>query len=172
MAVITESLYDIVPSDVFGAEPSTDAGYARGTYTLTLTTGDVVNTGRLLKIDEFAKTATLAVAADVFATGAMVTTTRLAVYYGSDLKATGAAGRSNFEISFANDGASPKAVAITRGNGSGQVYEGFLHIGGNATTKANFFHNQTADVQKAIRAKLTQENGFKVVRSTKPAVAI
>ena len=172
MTVITESLYDIVPSDVFGAEPSTDAGYARGTYTLTLSSGDVVNTGRLLVIDEFAKTATLAVAADVFATGALVTTTRLAVYYGSALKTTGAAGRSNFEISFAADGASPKAVAITRGNGSGQVYEGFLHIGGNATTKANFFHNQTANVQNAIRAKLTQENGFKVVRSTKPAVAI
>ena len=171
MAIINEVLNDIIPSDVFGAEPSTDAGYARGTYTLTLASGDVVNTGRLLVINEFAKTATLAVAADVYASSALVTTTRLAVYYGSDLKTNGAAGRSNFEISFANDGAAPKAVAITRGSGSGQIYEGFLHIG-TATTKANFFHNQVANVQNAIRAKLTTENGFKLVRTTKPAIAI
>ena len=60
MAVITETLLDIIPSDVFGDEPTTNAGYARGTYTLTLASGDVVHTGRVLVLNEVKKTATLA----------------------------------------------------------------------------------------------------------------
>ena len=42
MATYNELPDLIEPSDVFGAEPSTDAGYARETFTLTLISGDVV----------------------------------------------------------------------------------------------------------------------------------
>ena len=166
MAIINEKLDDIIPSDVFGAEPSTDAGYSRETYTLTLASGDVVNTGRLLIVDDVERTATLA-----DTTTAIVATNKLAIYYGSDLKTNGEYARSNFEMSFAADGANPKGVAITRGDGSGQVYEGFLHLGA-ADTPASFYHNWDAAVQKAVRAKLMNENRFKLVRTTKPAIAI
>ena len=166
MAIINEKLDDIIPSDVFGAEPSTDAGYARETYTLTLAPGDVVCTGRLLIVDDVERTATLA---DV--TTAIVDANKLAIYYGSDLKTNGEYARSNFEVSFAADGANPKGVAITRGDGSGQVYEGFLHLGA-ADYPTNFYHNWFAVAQKAVRAKLMNENRFKLVRTTKPAIAI
>ena len=166
MTIINEKLDDIIPSDVFGAEPSTDAGYSRETYTLTLASDDVVNTGRLLIVDDVERTATLA-----DTTTAIVATNKLAIYYGSDLKTNGKYARSNFEVSFTADGANPKGVAITRGDGSGQVYEGFLHLG-KADTPANFYHNLDVAVQKAVRAKLMNENRFKLVRTTKPAIAI
>ena len=166
MAIINEKLDDIIPSDVFGAEPSTDAGYARETYTLTLASGDVVYTGRLLVVDDVARTATLA-----DATTAVGADSKLAIYYGSDLKTNGEYARSNFEVSFAADGANPTGVAITRGDGSGQVYEGFLHLGA-ADIPSNFYHNWGDTLQKAVRAKLTNENRFKLVRTTKPTIAI
>ena len=165
MAIINEKLDDITPSDVFGAEPSTDAGYSRETYTLTLASGDVVYTGRLLVVDDVGRTATLADA------NIDVDRAKLAIYYGSDLKTNGEYARSNFEVSFAADGANPTGVAITRGDGSGQVYEGFLHLGA-ADTPANFYHNWGATLQKDVRAKLMNENRFKLVRTTKPTIAI
>ena len=166
MAIINEKLDDIIPSDVFGAEPSTDAGYARETYTLTLASGDVVYTGRLLVVDDVARTATLA-----NERAAIRDDSKLAIYYGSDLKTNGEYARSNFEVSFDADGANPTGVAITRGDGSGQVYEGFLHFGA-ADIPANFYHNWAAASQKAVRAKLMNENRFKLVRTTKPTIAI
>ena len=57
MATYNELPDLIEPSDVFGAEPSTDAGYARETFALTLVSGDVVNTGRILVLDHVEKTA-------------------------------------------------------------------------------------------------------------------
>lgn len=165
MAIINEKLDDITPSDVFGAEPSTDAGYSRETYTLTLASGDVVYTGRLLVVDDVGRTATLADANTAFDRA------KLAIYYGSDLKTNGEYARSNFEVSFAADGANPTGVAITRGDGSGQVYEGFLHLGA-ADTPANFYHNWGDTLQKDVRAKLMNENRFKLVRTTKPTIAI
>ena len=166
MAIINEKLDDIIPSDVFGAEPSTDAGYARETYTLTLASGDVVYTGRLLVVDDVERTATLASART-----ATLDDSKLAIYYGSDLKTNGEYARSNFEVSFDADGANPTGVAITRGDGSGQVYEGFLHLGA-ADIPSNFYHNWDATLQKDVRAKLTNENRFKLVRTTKPTIAI
>ena len=166
MAIINEKLDDIIPSDVFGAEPSTDAGYARETYTLTLASGDVVYTGRLLVVDDVARTATLA-----DATTAVGADSKLAIYYGSDLKTNGEYARSNFEVSFDADGANPTGVAITRGDGSGQVYEGFLHLGA-ADIPSNFYHNWRDYERKAVRNKLMNENRFKLVRTTKPTIAI
>ena len=171
MAVFQEQDALIIPTDVFGAEPSTDAGYAREVVTLTLASGDTVNVGRLLVIDDVEKTARFAVAADIEATGEVVTTTRLGIFLGRDLNTNGAGHRSYLEASFAEDGASVNVVVIDRGYGSGQVAEGYLHLG-EASLPASFFHNQTADVQKAIRTKLKLENGFKMQRQVKPLLAI
>lgn len=173
MAVFQEQDALIIPTDVFGAEPSTDAGYAREVVTLTLSSGDTVNVGRLLVVDDVAKTARFAVAADVYDADEeeLVTTTRLAIFLGRDLNTNGAGHRSYLEASFAEDGATVNVVVIDRGYGSGQVAEGYLHLGA-ATATASFFHNQTADVQKAIRAKLKLENGFKMQRQVKPLLAI
>lgn len=171
MAVFQEQDALIIPTDVFGAEPSTDAGYAREVVTLTLASGDTVNVGRLLVIDDVEKTARFAVAADIEATGAVVTTTRLGIFLGRDLNTNGAGHRSYLEASFAEDGAELDVVVIDRGYGSGQVAEGYLHLG-EASVPASFFHNQTADVQKALRTKLKLENGFKMQRQVKPLLAI
>jgi len=166
MAIINDVQNDILPSDVFQAEPSTDAGYARGLYTLTLTSGDVVKTGRILILDEVERTATLA-----DATTAIAADSRIGIYYGADLKTNGNPARSNFETSFANDGDAAPIVAIIRGDGSGQVAEGYLHVG-NTNTPASFYHNLPEATRKALRAKLTVENRFEVLRTTKPAIAI
>ena len=166
MATYNELPDLIEPSDVFGAEPSTDAGYARETFTLTLASGDVVNTGRILVLDYVGKTATLATATTAIGAGA-----KLGVFYGADLKTNGAGTRSNLEVDFAKDGATVQVVAITRGDGSGQVSEGYLHLG-NATVPASFYQNQAEATRKALRAKLITENRFKVLKSTKPQLAI
>ena len=167
MATYNELPNLIEPSDVFGAEPSTDAGYARETFTLTLVSGDVVNTGRILVLDYVEKTATLATEANV-AVGSNAT---LGVFYGADLKTNGIGTRSNLEVDFAKDGATVQVVAITCGDGSGQVSEGYLHLG-KATVPASFYQNQTLATRKALRAKLITENRFKVLKSTKPQLAI
>lgn len=167
MATYNELPDLIEPSDVFGAEPSTDAGYARETFTLTLVSGDVVNTGRILVLDYVEKTATLATAANV----AIGSTTKLGVFYGADLKTNGTGTRINLEVDFAKDGATVQVVAITCGDGSGQVSEGYLHLG-KATVPASFYQNQTLATRKALRAKLITENRFKVLKSTKPQLAI
>ena len=167
MATYNELPDLIEPSDVFGAEPSTDAGYARETFTLTLVSGDVVNTGRILVLDYAEKTATLATAANV----SIGSNAELGVFYGADLKTNGTGTRINLEVGFAKDGARVKVVAITRGDGSGQVSEGYLHLG-NATVPASFYQNQAEATRKALRAKLITENRFKVLKSTKPQLAI
>ena len=166
MAVQLDQNVDIIPTDVFGAEPSTDAGYAREVVTLTLEDGDTVNVGRLLVIDSVEKTATFAVAAD-----ASDPLKRLGIFLARDLKTNGTGHRSYLEASFARDGATLDVVVIDRGDGSGQVAEGYLHFD-NITEKAGFFHNQTAEVQKALRAKLKLENRFKLQRQTKPLLAV
>ena len=167
MATYNELPVLIEPSDVFGAEPSTDAGYARETFALTLVSGDVVNTGRILVLDYVGKTATLATAANV----AIGSNEQLGVFYGADLKTNGTGTRINFEVDFAKDGATVQVVAITRGDGSGQVSEGYLHLG-NATVPASFYQNQAAATRKVLRARLITENRFKVLKSTKPQLAI
>ena len=166
MATYNELPVLIEPSDVFGAEPSTDAGYARETFTLTLVSGDVVNTGRILILDYVEKTATLATP-----TTAIGADAKLGVFYGADLKTNGTGTRINLEVDFAKDGATVQVVAITRGDGSGQVSEGYLHLG-KATVPASFYQNQTLATRKALRAKLITENRFKVLKSTKPQLAI
>lgn len=166
MATYNELPDLIEPSDVFGAEPSTDAGYARETFTLTLVSGDVVNTGRVLVLDYVEKTATLATPAT-----ASDSATQVGVFYGADLKTNGTGTRINLEVDFAKDGAVVEVVAITRGDGSGQVSEGYLHLG-NATIPASFYQNQDEATRKALRAKLITENRFKVLKSTKPQLAI
>lgn len=171
MAVFQEQDALIIPTDVFGAEPSTDAGYAREVVTLTLASGDTVNVGRLLVIDDVEKTARFAVAADIDAAGEVVTTTRLGIFLGRSLNTNGAGHRSYLEASFAEDGAELDVVVIDRGYGSGQVAEGYLHLG-EASVPASFFHNQTTALQKALRAKLKLENGFEVQRQVKPLLAI
>ena len=109
----------------------------------------------------------------VFATPADASdaTKRLAIFLGRDLKTNGTGHRSYLEASFEKDGAKVKVVVIDRGFGSGQVAEGYLHFG-NIDTPANFYHNQTEAVQKALKAKLKLENGFKIQRQVKPLLAV
>ena len=172
MATYNELPDLIEPSDVFGAEPSTDAGYARETFTLTLVSGDVVNTGRILVLDYVEKTATLGTPTTATATVATNgADTKLGVFYGADLKTNGTGTRTNHEVDFAKDGATVQVVVVTHGDGSGQVSEGYLHLG-NATVPASFYQNQTLATRKALRAKLITENRFKVLKSTKPQLAI
>ena len=166
MATYNELPALIEPSDVFGAEPSTDTGYARETFDLILVSGDVVNTGRILVLDYVEKTATLATP-----TTAIGANAKLGVFYGADLKTNGTGTRINLGVDFAKDGARVKVVAITRGDGSGQVSEGYLHLG-KATVPASFYQNQAEATRKALRAKLITENRFKVLKSTKPQLAI
>lgn len=166
MAVINDLNAEIIPTDVFGAEPTTDAGYAREVVTLTLASGDTVNVGRLIVVDDVEQTATLAVEADL-----IDPTKRLAIFLGRDLNTNGTGFRTHLEASFANDGASVKVVVIDRGWGSGQVAEGYLHFK-NISDKTGFFHNWSASNQKEVKKRLKLENGFKLQFQTKPLIAV
>lgn len=166
MAVYLDAAAQIIPTDIFGAEPTTDAGYAREVITLTLASGDVVNCGRLIVIDDVEKTGKLATAVDL-----VDATKRLSIFLGRDLKTNGEGVRGYLTANFADDGAAVKVVVIDRGWGSGQVAKGYLHFK-NITDKTGFFHNWSAANQKEVEKRLKLENGFKVQFQTKPLIAV
>lgn len=153
MAVITNLYNDIiVPSDVFGYEVNTDVGYGRETFTITVAPATKVRVGTILEVDYVAKTATpvgtLADAAAVDALG------DLAVFVGRDLPTNPATAQDFDNLTMTANG---EGVAITRGDGRGVLKKGYLDLAGTQ------FYKEPADVQKALQAKFTTENRFKVL---------
>jgi curli biogenesis system outer membrane secretion channel CsgG len=153
MAVINGlNTYPVVPSDVFGFEVNTDVGYGRETFTITVGAGDTYPVGTVLQVDYAAKTATaIAAPADALAVDALGD---LAIFVGKDTSTNPSTIDDFDRLTISATG---KGVAITRGDGRGTLYKGYLNFDG---TK---FHALPADVKAALVAKLTTENRFKVL---------
>ena len=153
MAVITNLFNDTVkPSDVFGYEVNTDVGYGRETFKITVT--DKVRVGTVLELDYAAKTAkvvdgsALAGATEVEALG------ELGVFVGRDLPTNPATAQDFDNLTMTATG---KGVAIVKGDGRGVLKKGYLDLGGTA------FYKLSEEAQKALSAKFTTENRFKVI---------
>lgn len=159
MGILNLDIDRVKPSDVFGYEVNTDEGYGRDSYALTLATGKQARVGTILVVDQEEKTATLLAApADAAAVEALGD---LVVFVGKDLPPNG----SNFDrllASQAGDGSPVKVTAIIRGDGRGTLKKGYLDLDGTP------FYSLPADVQKALSAKLTKENRFKMVEQQVP----
>ena len=153
MAVITTlNNTQVVPSDVFGCEVNTDVGYGRESFDITLGRALEVRVGTILEVDYAAKTATPinapAAAYEVAALG------ELAVFVGRDLPTNPETSQDFDGFTMTADGV---GVAITRGDGRGVLKKGYLDTAGTQ------FYKLPADVQKALQAKFTTDNRFKVL---------
>ena len=153
MAVITNLFNDTVkPSDVFGYEVNTDVGYGRETFKITVT--DKVRVGTVLELDYATKTAkvvdgsALAGATEVEALG------ELGVFVGRDLPTNPTTAQDFDNLTMAATG---NGVAIVKGDGRGVLKKGYLDLGGTA------FYKLSEEAQKALSAKFTTENRFKVI---------
>lgn len=153
MAVITNLFNDTVkPSDVFGYEVNTDVGYGRETFEITVT--GKVRVGSVLELDYAAKTAkvvngaTLTGATEVKALG------DLGVFVGRDLPTNPTTAQDFDNLTMTAKG---KGVVIVKGDGRGVLKKGYLDLGGTA------FYKLSEEAQKALSAKFTTENRFKVI---------
>lgn len=153
MAVITNLFNDTVkPSDVFGYEVNTDVGYGRETFEITVT--GKVRVGSVLELDYAAKTAkvvdgsTLTGATQVNALG------DLGVFVGRDLPTNPTSAQDFDNLTMTAKG---KGVVIVKGDGRGVLKKGYLDLGGTA------FYKLSEEAQKALSAKFTTENRFKVI---------
>ena len=152
MAVINGVLNTAIkPSDVFGYEVNTDVGYGRETFEITVS-GEAVRVGTILEVDYAEKTATpITAPADASAVEALGD---LAVFVGKDIPTNPATAEDFDNLSLATTG---KGVAIVKGDGRGVLKKGYLDAGGTA------FYKLAEDAQKALEAKFTTENRFKVL---------
>lgn len=148
----------VVPSDVFAAEPSNAAGWARSTVHLTLTADQVARVGSVIEYDPVTMEGTLS------ATGAPVTDgNKIGVFFGRDVLVD----PTHFErlvASFALDGAEVDVVIIARGDGSGQISPSFLDFDGTD------FYSLTQPQRDAFRALVEQELRFKFIKQQKRIV--
>ena len=153
MAVITTfNNTQVIPSDVFGWEANTDVGYARESFDITVAPATEVRVGTILEVDYAAKTATpLAAPATALAVESLG---ELAVFVGRDLPTNPSTSQDFDSLSMTADGV---GVAITRGDGRGVLKKGYLDVSGTQ------FYKLPADVQKALQAKFTTDNRFKVL---------
>ena len=153
MAVITTlNNTQVVPSDVFGWEVNTDVGYGRESFDITLGRALEVRVGTILEVDYAAKTATpINAPADAYAVAALG---ELAVFVGRDLPTNPETSQDFDGFTMTADGV---GVAITRGDGRGVLKKGYLDTAGTQ------FYKLPADVQKALQAKFTTDNRFKVL---------
>lgn len=153
MAVITGlNVQEIKPSQVFGYEVTTDEGYGRESFTITLTAGQKVRVGTVLKLNYLDHTATLATApADAAAVTALGD---IGVFVGRDLPVNPATFQDFSRLTMAETG---KGVAIVKGDGRGTLKKGYLDFAGTQ------YYKLTAVAQKALDAKFTKENRFKMV---------
>lgn len=153
MAVITTfNNNEVVPSDVFGMEVNTFVGYGRETFTITVPDGETVRVGTILEVDYAAKTAEpIAPPADAAAVDALG---ELAVFVGRDLPTNPETVQDFDNLSMTETG---DGVAITKGDGRGMLKKGYLDL---LDTQ---FYKLPADVQKALSAKFTTSNRFKMV---------
>lgn len=153
MAVITNlNVATIKPSQVFGYEVNTDEGYGRETFTITVPSGQKVRVGSILELDYVAGTATVVEAPeDVAAVEALGD---LGVYLWRDLP-TNPSTVADFErLELVATGT---GVAIVKGDGRGTLKKGYLDLAGTQ------YYALPEDVQKALDAKFTKENRFKMV---------
>ena len=150
MVVLNLNLEAVVPSDVFGWEVNTDAGYGRETFTIT--TAEKIGVGEVLVVDYAAKTATRVGA--VSGAAAVAALGDLAVFVGRDIPNNPATAQDFDRLTLAATG---EGVAITRGDGRGTLYKKYLKLGDVA------FYDLPADAQAALVAKFTTENRFKVL---------
>lgn len=145
----------VVPSDVFAAEPSNAAGYARSTVKLAFTAGQTARVGSVIEYDPITMEATLS------ATGAPVTEgNKIGVFFGRDVLVD----PSHFErlvASQALDGDEVEVVIIARGDGSGQISPSFLDFAGTD------YYTLTTDQQAAFRALVEQELRLKFIKQQK-----
>ena len=151
MAVINGVLNTAIkPSDVFGYEVNTDVGYGRETFQITVSAP--IRVGTILEVDYAEKTATPIVApADASEVDALGD---LAVFVGKDVPTNPATAEDFDNLSLSATG---KGVAIVKGDGRGVLKKGYLDAGGTA------FYKLAEDAQKALEAKFTTENRFKVL---------
>lgn len=151
MAVINGVLNTAIkPSDVFGYEVNTDVGYGRETFQITVSAP--IRVGTILEVDYAEKTATpIAAPADASAVDALGD---LAVFVGKDVPTNPATAEDFDNLSLSATG---KGVAIVKGDGRGVLKKGYLDAGGTA------FYKLAEDAQKALEAKFTTENRFKVL---------
>lgn len=151
MAVINGVLNTAIkPSDVFGYEVNTDVGYGRETFQITVSAP--IRVGTILEVDYAEKTATpIAAPADASEVDALGD---LAVFVGKDVPTNPATAEDFDNLSLSATG---KGVAIVKGDGRGVLKKGYLDAGGTA------FYKLAEDAQKALEAKFTTENRFKVL---------
>ena len=145
----------VTPSQVFQAEPSNPAGYARTSITLTLTAGQVARVGTVIEYDPVTLTGS------INTTGAPVDPdNKLGVFFGRDVLVD----PSHFErlvASHALDGASVEVVIISRGDGSGAISPTYLDFGGSD------FYSLTTTVQNQFRAYVEQVLRMKFIKQQK-----
>lgn len=152
MVITTFNNTEVVPSDVFGWEVNTDVGYGRESFEITVAPATVVKVGTILEVDYAAKTAK-AIAAPANA-AAVTALGELAVFVGRDLPTNPSTSQDFDNLTMTAKG---KGVAITRGDGRGILKKGYLDTAGTQ------FYKLPADVQKALSAKFTTSNRFKMV---------
>lgn len=148
----------VTQSDVFAAEPSNAAGYARSKVKLTFTSGQVARVGSVIEYDPVTMEGTLS------ATGApVVATNKIGVFFGRDVLVN----PIHFEhliASQALDGDEVEVVIISRGDGSGQISPSFLDFAGKD------FYTLSAPEQNAFRALVEQELRMKFIKQQKRIV--
>lgn len=157
MADVTSIMFqtDVIPSDVFGTEPTTFVGYARESFTLTLTAGQVAKVGSILKLDYANKTATLAAKpADAAAVTALGD---IGIFLARDIGTSGLNSADAFDNFTAKKVGTQKVVAIVKGDGSGAVGKRYLTF-----ADGTGFYTLAPAAANALEAKLTKENRFKV----------
>lgn len=153
MAVITNLFNDTVkPSDVFGYEVNTDVGYGRETFEITVT--GTVRVGSVLELDYAAKTATVVDGSALTGTTEVEALGDLGVFVGRDLPTNPTSAQDFDNLTMTATG---KGVAIVKGDGRGVLKKGYLDLGGTA------FYKLSEEAQKALSAKFTTENRFKVI---------
>ena len=154
MAILNIAQNPVVPSDVIGWERGTHIGHSRDTFTINVPNGKTVAVGSVLVLNRETMTATIAT---VPANAAAVTAVgEYGVFIGRDIVAYATANDfDNLTLK-----ATGKGVAVTRGHGGGTLYKAHLDFDG---TK---FYSLPDAVQKALVAKFTVQNGFKVEDKT------
>ena len=152
----------VVPSDVFAAEPSNAAGWARSTIKLTLTAGQIARVGSIIEYDPITMEGTLS------ATGIPVNPdNKIGVFFGRDVLVDPTHFErlvASFELDAVNGVAEVAVVVIARGDGSGQISPSFLDFAGTD------FYSLTVEQQAAFRAHVEQELRFKFIKQQKRVV--
>ena len=164
------AIHDIVrPSDVFGAEPTNAAGYARKSVNLKLTDGQEARCGTLIAVDHLTGEGTLldAAALEVIATNPTTAFTSATESIGIFFKRDALVDPIHFEhlkASHKLDGESSKVVLIMRGDGSGQVSPSYLDASGTD------FYSLSKNVQDFLQIYFEQVARFKWIKQQKRVV--